>query len=325
MQALWTGMQALLATAGVLALALLGEASNAWMGTGVGLSALLAALACNAIYTHALDERPRSESRAAGDHRRAVAMLIAFPLPTAYAAAATQIGPLRPAEQVLGEHSIATFVACLVSVALMLLYVSSTVDWYVVKAWRDGIVIDPPCRRRGNRPSWLLITRVWLLHRIVAAIGFFVGLWTLVGLAWFELLRHPGNSDWVLYLLGLASPSAIPLFFMRRYIAELGHAIGLAFGNLKVSLGDGVAWRSDGETVDGIAYDVSIDGGYRVIKADGTSTTLSLSQVVTGTISVDERDPGPEACTAVRRSGLDGATDFWEPRLTPSARWLTFR
>ena len=208
--------------------------------------------------------------------------------------------------------------------ALALLYVSSTIDWYIVKAWRDGIVIDPPCQSKGNRPSWLLVTRVWLLHRIAATVGFFVALWTIVGLAWFELAKHNGKSDWAIYLLGLVSPSTLPLF-LRSYIASLGHAFGLAFGNLRISLSDYVSWEDDGKHSEGIVYDVSIDNGYRVIDRHGRFHYLPLAQARDGNVTIDERDPPPWTCEAVKGSQLMGASDHWMPRTHPSSRRLILR
>lgn len=318
-------MHALLVGVGVTLLALLGAPTEAWFGAGTGMFALAAALICNAIYAHALQGQPRSDERATGDRRRAVMMLIALAAPTGFALAAALTGRLRPAEGVLHYSSVAAFVACLVVVAFALLYVSSTIDWYVVRAWRDGIVIDPPCKRRGNRPTWLLITRVWLLHRIFATIGFFVALWTSVGLAWFELLKHHGHSDWAIYLLGLASPSAIPLFFMRGYIANLGHAVGLAFGNLRIALSDRVSWNDDGRHSEGIAYDVSIDLGYRMIDHQGRFQYLPLATARGGNVSIDETDPEPWACDAVRASELMGASDSWAHRTHASTRGLILK
>jgi hypothetical protein len=325
MQALWTWMQALLAGLGLVVLAMLGSPTDAWFAVATGATTLIIAVIANAVYTHALAGRPRSEQRWIGDRRRAMAMLVAFTAPTVYAEAATRNSHLRPFSDVLTGNSIAAFVACLVVVALSLLYLSSTIDWYVVRGWRDGIVVEPPCLRNGNRTTWLLITRIWLLHRIIATIGFFVGLWTLTGLGWFELLQHPGRSEWVTYLLGLASPSAIPLFFMRSYIASLGHAIGMAFGNLSISLGDHVSWKArDGAHRTGIVYDVSIDRGYRVIDKEGASRYLALADTRSDSVSVDEGGPEPWACRAVRKSELDGAADYWSDRRHPSGRVLIF-
>lgn len=318
-------MHALLVGVGVILLGLLGTPTEAWLAAGTGMFGLGVALTCNAIYAHALQGRPRSDERATGDRRRAVMMLIALPGPIAFAVAAALTGQLRPAEGVLHDSSVAAFVACLVVVAFALLYVSSTIDWYIVRAWRDGVVIDPPCKREGNRPTWLLITRVWLLHRIVATIGFFVALWTSVGLAWFELLKHHGNSDWAIYLLGLVSPSAIPLFFMRSYIANLGHAVGLAFGNLRIALSDRVSWTDDGQHSGGIVYDVSIDEGYRVIDREGHFQYLQLAKARGGNVSIDEGDPESWACDAVRASELMGASDYSASRTHASTRGLILK
>lgn len=318
-------MQALLTGAGIVMLGLLGGPTEAWLGAATGLLTLAAVLLCNVIYARALQRRPRSDDRAIGDTRRAISMLVALPLPIAYAIAAAVDKTLRPAHQALQANAVAAFVACLAVIALALLYVSSSIDWYIIRAWRDGVVCDPPCNRKGNRTTWLLITRLWLLHRIVATIGFFVGLWTVVGLAWFELAKHHGKSDWAIYLLGLVSPAAIPLFFMGSYIANLGQSVGLAFGNLRVSLGDRVSWVDDGKEYHGIVYDVSIDGGYRIIDRSGQFSYLSLRRARSGAVSIDESDPGPWACEAVRQSGLMGASDPWAARSHPSAGWLILR
>jgi hypothetical protein len=79
MQAVWTGMHALLVGVGVTLLGLLGAPTEAWLGAGTGMFALAAALICNAIYAHALQGQPRSDERATGDRRRAVMMLIGPP------------------------------------------------------------------------------------------------------------------------------------------------------------------------------------------------------------------------------------------------------
>jgi hypothetical protein len=325
MQAVWTAMHALLAGTGIVLLGLLGGPTEAWLAAVTGAVTLASVLLCNWIYARALDRGRRSDDRVIGDRRRAFAMFIALPLPTAYALIAVLDSGFRPGHETLQANAVAAFVAGLAVIALALLYVSSTIDWYIIRAWRDGIVCDPPCQRIGNRTTWLLITRIWLLHRIVATIGFFVGLWTAVGLAWFELAKHHGKSDWAIYLLGLVSPSAIPLFFMSSYIANLGHAVGLAFGNLRVSLGDRVSWSDDGRNYDGIVYDVSIDAGYRVIDREGKASYLPLSRARSGSVSIDETDPEPWACAAVRKSGLMGATDPWTARDHPSTRWLIIR
>ncbi len=318
-------MQALLVGVGLALLGLLGTSTVAWLAAATGMFALGAALTCNVIYAHALKGRPRSDERSTGDRRRGLTMLIALPIPTGFALVAASMEQLRPAESVLQSSTVAAFVACMVVVALALLYMSSTIDWYVIRAWRDGIVVDPPCMRRGNRSTMLLITRIWLLHRIVATVGFFVALWTSVGLVWFELLEHHGKSDWAIYLLGLVSPSAIPLFLMRSYIANLGHAVGLAFGNLRIALSDRVSWSDDGQHSEGIAYDVSIDLGYRVIDREGRCQYLPLGRARNGNVSIDETDPEPWACDAVRASQLMGASDYWEPRAHASARGLILR
>jgi hypothetical protein len=112
---------------------------------------------------------------------------------------------------------------------------------------------------------------------------------------------------------------------MRSYIANLGHAVGLAFGNLRIALSDRVSWNDDGQHSEGIAYDVSIDLGYRVIDHEGRFQYLTLATARSGNVSIDETDPEPWACDAVRASELMGASDYWAPRTHASTRGLILK
>lgn len=61
-------------------------------------------------------------------------------------------------------------------------YVSSLIDWFYIRARRDGVVCEPPCRTSGAK-QWRTVTRVWWANRclVIAAcyltfIVFVVGL-----------------------------------------------------------------------------------------------------------------------------------------------------
>jgi hypothetical protein len=318
----WTSFHAGLTGAAVLLLALLGDRVTSSIGVGVAVVALLVVLGLNANYARALRQKPRSAARARGDRIVAVAVAAAIPIPLAYAAAAVYVDDLRVASSVLHDSSVRAFVACVVAAALASVFLSSATDWYAIRAWRDGVVTEPPCRRTG-RGTWLNVTRWWLHHRIFATVGFFIGLWVVVDLGWFELAKRTQGSDWAYFLVGLISPALIPVILMRGYLTNLADAIGLAWGNLKLALGDTATWTDHGRRVTGIVYDVSIDGGYRVLEQDGSSLYLSLGDVRKDRgVEIDQHSPPPWACEAVCESAIEGACDFREVRDRPSPRGL---
>lgn len=56
-----------------------------------------------------------------------------------------------------------------VTAGWLVAYVSCFVDWYYVLPRRDGVIREPPCRSSGD-PAWTTVTRVWYLHRAIAAV-----------------------------------------------------------------------------------------------------------------------------------------------------------
>jgi hypothetical protein len=91
---------------------------------------------------------------------------------------------------------------------------------------------------------------------------------------------------------------------------------------LRIALSDRVSWNDDGQHSEGIAYDVSIDLGYRVIDHEGHFQYLPLATARSGNVSIDETDPEPWACDAERASEFMGASDYWAPRSHTSTRGL---
>jgi hypothetical protein len=320
----WTSFQGVLTGAAIFVLAVLGETPTSATAATCAAVALLLPLALNWNYARVLAQRPRSEPRARGDRRIALAVAVAIPLPLAYAATSVYVDALRLWPGALRDSAIRAFVACTLTIALELVFLSSTVDWYAIKAWRDGIVAEPPCRR-GSRPTWLNVTRWWLVHRIIATVAFFVGLSVIIDLGWFEIAKHYKGSDWAYFLVGLVSPTLLTALVMRGYLTNLWDAIGLAVGNLQVALGDTVTFMYHGRSVTGVVYDVSIDGGYRVLESDGSSRYLPLADVRKDRgVDIDQRRPPPWACDAACQSEVEDACDFRRLRDRPSSRWLIF-
>lgn len=305
----------------ILGLTLFGDTVTTAVAVGCAIAALLVPAALNVNYALALAGRPRSAERARGDRKVAIGLLVAIPLPLGHAAAAIHVDALRVWSSVLAESSIRAFVACAITVAVTVVLLSSTTDWYAIKAWRDGIVAEPPCRRE-KRSTWLNVTRWWLIHRIVATVGFFIALTVVINLAWFELARRATDDNW-LFLVGLVSPPLITAIAMGGYTTNMRDAVGLAIGNLKLAIGDTVSFTHHGRSVTGIAYDISIDGGYRVIERDGSSRYLSLGDVRQDRgVDISQGRPPQWACDAACLSEIDDACDFRAVRDRPSTHWL---
>jgi hypothetical protein len=227
-------------------------------------------------YARALAGRSRSTERAAGDRAAGKALAVASVPPLLYAASALWFEQLQLAPELLGGDQ-RTVVAVAAAFALCFVFASTVTDWYYIRPRRDGVIEYPPCRRE-NREPWVDITRWWILHRTLAATVFFLALWLVIGLGWFEASRKWQSTDWVLFLLALGSPPLIAALLMRNWVRELPTAWGLAFGNLPLVLGDWVEYYSGQERVQGFLYDVSVDNGYRVVDHDLDTHYLPLSR-----------------------------------------------
>jgi len=314
----WTKFQALLVAAALLLLSLIGDNRTSVVVIAAAGAGALIWLLLNVHYALALGGRGRSGRRAKGDRRASYSSAIALPAPLIFAMLAVGHERLHVAPSALHDSSIRAVAVCAAAIALEIIFLSSLVDWYWIRAWRDGVVVDPPCCRK-DREEWVTVTRIWLHHRWIAAGATALAFWGLVGLLWFELAKHFSDTDWIAYLLTLTSPALIPALFMQPWLKALIKAIGMSFSNLHIALGDGVQWTDHGKTIDGIAYDVSIDRGYRVIEQDGGTHYLALAE--SDNAEVSERRPPAWVCD-VACDVVSGADEFRLPRVKKSWRYL---
>lgn len=204
----WTKFQAFLVAATPLLLTLIGHQRTSVTAIVAAAGGVSFWLFLNVHYALALAGRGRSERRADADRNATQAGLIAFPVPIAYAILALRFDGLHVAPSALHDSSIRAVAVCAAAVALEIIFLSSLMDWYWIRAWRDGVVVATPCCRT-SRDEWVTITRLWLHHRWIAAGATALALWGLVGLIWFELAKHFSNIDWLVYVLTLTSPALI--------------------------------------------------------------------------------------------------------------------
>jgi hypothetical protein len=139
-------------------------------------------------------------------------------------------------------------------------YVSSLIDWYYVRSRRDGIVVSPPCRDRGET-NWLVVTRVWWANRcMVVLICYLVGITSVVafGLAALGPTGGSGAAVGSLIVAGVvAATGAVRLFYGN--LAAVGEAFtSCFFSPPDIVLGDKLV-GSDG-FVGGYVRDIALEG-----------------------------------------------------------------
>jgi hypothetical protein len=276
MKIAWIRRHALLSSFVLLLLTLFSEPVGAVAAVALAGGVLAWALFVNNNYARALGRRDRSPERAAGDRSAAKAFAVASLPPLVYGGAALCIDRLQFFPDVLGTGQ-RLVAATVTAFALCFVFASTITDWYYIRPRRDGVVDKPPWQRE-ERERWVDTTRWWILHRTLAATAFFVALWLVIGLGWFEASRAWQSNDWVLFLLALGSPPLIAAVLMRNWVPELPTAWGLSFGNLPLALGDWVEYHAGQERVQGFLYDVSVDNGYRVVDHDLDTHYLPLSR-----------------------------------------------
>lgn len=177
-------------------------------------------LGINRMYARALGGKERSPRRALGDRRVTVQSLIGTTLPVATGLIAWVVPEVHLVESATWSTALAA-AACIP----WAMYMSSLVDWYYIRPRLDGIVCAPPCRPHDKRASWLLLTRVWFLHRWRAALS--VGVAALVTLTALVLaLLDAGDAEvgegiWAVIAAAFtAGVGAVALLF-HDWIAEM--------------------------------------------------------------------------------------------------------
>lgn len=166
--------------------------TNAWWWS-LGLVAAHAVgwLVLNALYARALAARHRSKDRADGDQLVARAALGSVTIGALIALGATAAG-FHP----IDREALAAGFAALATIPTVMA-VSTLIDWYYIRARRDGEVCAPPCKRLDDvrpgdaryfasdqgratlpdvkpRSYWQVVTRMWYLHRALTILLVFV-------------------------------------------------------------------------------------------------------------------------------------------------------
>lgn len=323
MDPVWTSVQAWLVGLAVVFVSIFGDDQTATCVGSVSAACGVAGLLLVMCYSLMLDGRNRSAQRARDD--RTMTLWCPAPLWVSFVISVMSAHSSDlPVHRLFRWGHVASVVMCTVVGALAVILLSSLLDRYVVLPWRDGVLDGRPAFRRGER-SRDVCTHLWFIHRVVATVVTFAGFWAVVGLAWFAVSSRASNNDWGLYLAGLVSPSAIPVFLMRKWLQELWHATNLAFGHIDVFVGDTVLRVVNGVQQEGVVIEASVDRGMTVLAPDGSQWTMSLKDVRLGNgMSTSISPPAQWNMDTVfgAASRVGTAADFTRQRTRPSRRLL---
>jgi hypothetical protein len=194
------------------------------------------------------------------------------------------------------SNSTASFTATLITIALVAIYVSSLIDWYVIVPFVFGFVglpiwvLDKSGRAESARRRH---TMIWVVHR---------GLCELVSLSCFALILAIGMVALVnLFASNGTLPTAIEslggagiAFAVIGYRGpEMKGAIEFALSG-PIGLGTWVRKEEPLRTFEGYVVDVSIHPGFKLVDKEGVRKFVSLAN-------------SPELSSSDRPEGIDDA------------------
>jgi hypothetical protein len=288
-----------------------------WWIFGLMASALVVFLVLNISYARSLARMNsaavpwaglRSFRRARGDRLVGRASLIGTVALTVLSSA----GSLR-AVHLPYLHHMPGIVTVTVVGAAFGIFVSSLVDWYWVLPRRDGVIGPPPCHHDWSG-SEKILTRVWLIHRMIAAALFTLAvIAALVGLIALLGYLLPESSYNTLFISTVAVPvtiASIPLVPWFKGMITLLPVVGSSFSE---NVGSFIDVDKGGVLQTVLVYDVSLDKGYGVIPKDLTRGSFTV-QPADAAISNTATGQRPAQCAGLTCGGWDLESPFDAPR-----------
>jgi hypothetical protein len=160
-----------------------------------------------------------------------------------------------------GEAAVAAVALLAIPLAIL---VSSSVDWYLIRPFREGVYGEPACRARAHRDGDRMdYARYWILHRMVSEFTVYAGIVVLVGL-FFAISSTIVDSEegrsavGFIGVLGIAVWSLSELSGLRAALKFVRYP--------RCELGSWVAGRTaDCVDIEGFVLDVSVSPGVQLI------------------------------------------------------------
>lgn len=183
-------------------------------------SGLLVAVALNARYSRALGRQGRTPRRVQGDHLIAAYIGIALGLPFA-AALAAMAADVDPSTAFCGfRHSEIEALLGAAGSLMLVVLLSSLIDWYYIRPRIDGVVCAPPCLAgKHEKGPWKRVTRRWYIHRGLATLAYILFAISVAVIVMIMLVREDPAAAGVIG--GLSGIAGLLLIFAGPYRSEL--------------------------------------------------------------------------------------------------------
>lgn len=186
-------------------------------------------------------------------------------LPTALGAADLIFGPLNPfgAPLTRGQAIILTLSVIAVPSSML---VSSGVDWYLIRAFRDGVFGAPACQadHSKSKDKTADYVRYWIIHRFVSEGVVFIAIIGAIAeiIAICQNAIHSQSSVNAFNDIGIVGILA----WSYASLAKIKPAIDFLRFPTKCALG---AWQvgrnQDGDEIEGFCLDASLDPGIQLL------------------------------------------------------------
>ena len=264
-------IQSLLAlVAGAVAILLSGRAGVLGVLVLYGLGLVLAGyLAVR--YEHLVRSRERSRHRRERDGTmlRCVAAGLLIPV---LLAVYTLCGGAVPGPLLDGDASHVGSIAAAGVFAAMLS--SSCVDWYLIRAFRDGVLGEPACQMHAHdEETALYYARAWIAHRAVAETLGWGGVMVVLVVALVALQHSTKDRAWDEFFAYLAPAGAVYLglggYLAKRLRPVPGYFQRPSVGIGRWAHGKTVDAAGNEQQVDGLVVDAAIDPGLQLLPAPG--------------------------------------------------------
>lgn len=210
-------------------------------------------------------DRKRSADRAVKDRVMLDCLLVGLLLPCGVAWVAFAVDGLNVIDPPLSGGE-AVFTSLCVSLIPLSMLVSSSVDWYLIRPFREGVHGPPACHPEVQQTTGPMdYARYWIMHRMVAEFLVYSSIVGLIALT-ATIVGERTDSETgknVFNLIGLIG-------IVSWSVSELGKLkAALEFVRYPTcGLAEWVTGRNgDGQDIAGFALDVSIDPGVQLIEA----------------------------------------------------------
>jgi hypothetical protein len=210
------------------------------------------------------------------------------------------------------DGTTAVVIACCLAVIPLSVIVSSAVDWYLIRPFREGVYGAPVCQHVDTERAREAYASYWVLHRGICE---FVVYSAIAGIIAFgtATVAVSSRDPRVLAALNIIGVGAIvwpgtKLLWLLRY--------ALAFVmKPRPGLGDWVTGRNcDRETIEGFLVDLSIAPGVQLIErpADETAADEDSGEPDKRYVALEDRG-SLRRTTPSRPICRGGVCEFWIP------------